>query len=146
MGRAYGDHPAFTSALLHSEVRGESQVSFHPIETSAYRQETGAEIPAEVVNKNGVQWQKLKDFPSNRVIADDDPILQYLSWFWRKGDGWNDMNTQLHEGLRQHVSHDRFWSFHDPAVRVPSIRGSGGKSDVLAHWTYSYPDPVRIGL
>lgn len=146
MGRAYGDHPAFGSALLHTEVRGESQVSFHPLEIEAYRKETSAEIPSEVMIKNGVQWQKLKDFPENRVIADDDPILKYLTWFWKTGDGWNELNTHLHDGLQKHVSRDRFWSFHDPAVRVPSISGSGGKSDVLAHWTYSYPDPIRIGL
>ncbi len=145
MSRAYGDHPAFHSALLHTEVRGESQVSFHPIEREAYRKATGAEIPADVTIKNGVQWEKLADFPSNRVIADDHPVLQYLKWFWKTGDGWNDLNTRLHEGLKQHA-HDQFWSFHDPAVRVPSIGGSGGKADVLAHWTYSYPDPVRIGL
>lgn len=146
MGRAYGDHPAFDSALLHTEVRGESQVSFHPLEAQAYRNETGLEVPSEVTIKNGVQWQKLKDFPKNRAIADDDPILKYLTWFWKKGDGWNDLNTRLHDGLKLTISNDRFWSFHDPAVRVPSISGSGGKSNVLSHWTYSYPDPVRIGL
>lgn len=146
MGRAYGDHPAFSSALLHTEVRGESQVSFHPLEVEAYRNATGNEPPDEVTIKNGVQWQKLANFPANRVIADDNPILKYLQWFWKTGDGWNGLNAQLHEGLRAHISHDNFWSFHDPAVRVPSIGGSGGKADVLAHWTYSYPDPVRIGL
>ncbi len=145
MGRAYGDHVAFDSALLHTEVRGESQVSFHPLEIEAYQKATGAEIPAEVTIKNGVQWDKLADFPNNRVIADDHPVLQYLTWFWKQGDGWNRLNTRLHQGLKQHT-HDQFWTFHDPAVRVPSIGGSGGTADVLAHWTYSYPDPVRIGL
>ncbi|WP_417737218.1 LamG domain-containing protein [Rosistilla oblonga] len=145
MGRAYGDHPAFSSALLHTEVRGETQVSFLPIEIEAYRKATGKEIPAEVTIKNGVQWQKLADFPKNRVIADDHPILQYLTWFWKTGDGWNELNTQLHEGLKQHT-HDGFWSFYDPAVRAPSIGGSGGRANVLSHWTYSYPDPIRIGL
>ena len=145
MGRAYGDHPAFHSALLHTEVRGESQVSFHPIEVDAYRKATGAEIPDAVTIKNGVRWQNLPEIPKNRVIADDDPVLRYLQWFWQEGDGWNGLHSRLHEGLKQHT-HDRFWTFHDPAARVPSISGSGGKADVLAHWTYSYPDPVRIGL
>jgi hypothetical protein len=146
MGRAYGDHPAFASALLHTEVRGESQVSFHPLEIDAYQTATGNAIPDEVTIKNGVQWQSLKDFPANRVIPDNHPVLQYLTWFWKNGDGWNELNTRLHDGLRQNVSQDGFWSFHDPAVRVPSISGSGGRADVLSHWTYSYPDPVRIGL
>ncbi len=144
MNRAYGDHPAYQGALLHTEVRGESQVSFHPIEIEAYRQATGLAIPDAVTIKNGVKYQSLPDFPKDRVIADDDPILRYLQWFWREGDGWNGLNTRLHEGLK--ADRDDFWTFHDPAVRVPSIGGSGGTADALAHWTYSYPDPVRIGL
>lgn len=146
LGKAYGDHPSFAAALLHTEVRGESQVSFHPAEIEAYRKATGAEIPHEVTIKNGVQYQQLADFPKDRVIADDNPILRYLRWFWQKGDGWNELNTRLHEGLKQNVDRDDFWTFYDPACRVPSIGGSGGKVDVLSHWTYSYPDPVRIGL
>ncbi|WP_417851234.1 LamG-like jellyroll fold domain-containing protein [Thalassoglobus sp.] len=146
VGKAYGDHPAFDAALLHTEVRGESQVSFHPQEIAAYREATGAEIPAEVVIKNGVQYQKLKDFPKDRVIADDHPILKFYQWFWQKGDNWNDLNTRLHNGLKQNVSNKDFWTFYDPAVRVPSISGSGGEADILSHWTYSYPDPIRIGL
>lgn len=146
LGRAYGDHRAFSAALLHTEVRGESQVSFHPEEIEAYRKATGGAIPDAVQIKNGVQYQKLANFPKNRVIADDDPVLQYLRWFWKRGDGWNGLNTKLHQGLKQHIDRDDFWTFHDPAVRVPSIAGSGGEADVLSHWTYSYPDPIRIGL
>ncbi|HRD05669.1 MAG TPA: hypothetical protein PK942_13195, partial [Verrucomicrobiota bacterium] len=37
-------------------------------------------------------------------------------------------------------------TFHDPAVRVASVYGSGGQADVISQWTYSYPDPIRIGL
>ena len=145
MSRAYGDHPALSAALLHSEVRDQSQVSFLPIDKEAYRKTTGAEIPDEITIKNGVQWQKLAGFPKDRVIADDDPILKYLKWFWQKGDGWNELDSRLNDGLKQNV-HQGFWTFYDPAVRIPSISGSGGNVDVLSHWTYSYPDPVRIGL
>ena len=144
--KAYGRHPAFGAALLHTEVRGESQVSFHPEEIAAYREATGADIPKETRIKNGVDYRKLADFPKDRVIPDDHPILQYLQWFWKQGDGWNGLNTRLHEGLKKNIGHDDFWTFHDPAVRVPSISGNGGAADVLSHWTYSYPDPIRIGL
>ncbi len=146
MGKVYGDHPSFAAALLHTEVRGESQVSFHPEEIAAYRKATGAEIPDEVTSKTGVEYQKLANFPKDRVIADNDPILQYLRWFWQKGDGWNELNTRVDQGLKQHIKSNEFWTFYDPACRVPSISGSGGNVDVLSHWTYSYPDPIRIGL
>lgn len=145
MSRAYGDHAALSAALLHTEVRGESQVSFLPIDREAYRKASGAEIPDEVTIKNGVQWEKIDGFPKDRVIADDDPILKYLKWFWQKGDGWNELHSRLNDGLKQNA-HEGFWTFYDPAVRQPSVSGSGGNVDVLSHWTYSYPDPVRIGL
>lgn len=146
LSRAYGDHPAFSSALLHTEVRGESQVSFHPHEISEAKEAIGTDIPDLVTIKNGVEYGKIPNFPKDRVIPDNHPVLRYLEWFWTKGDGWNDLNTQLNEGLKSEMERDDFWTFHDPAVRVPSIRGSGGNADVLAHWTYSYPDPIRIGM
>ncbi len=31
-------------------------------------------------------------------------------------------------------------------MRVPSVYGTGGDVDVLSQWTYSYPDPIRIGV
>ncbi|MCB1063072.1 MAG: LamG domain-containing protein [Verrucomicrobiae bacterium] len=146
LARAYGDHPAFAATLMHTEVRGESQVSFLPLEREAAKAALGAEIPEVVTIKNGVEYAKLPDFPANRVIADDDPILRSLQWFWTEGDGWNELNTKLNEGLKSGTKREDFWTFYDPAVRVPSIRGSGGTADVLSHWTYSYPDPIRIGL
>ena len=82
MAETYGDHPAFTAALIDSEVRDNSQVSFNPHAVEAYRTFAGVEIPVEVTNKTGVDWTKLANFPANRVIADNDPILRYLRWFW----------------------------------------------------------------
>ena len=45
-----------------------------------------------------------------------------------------------------HADRADLWTFHDPAVRVASVFGSGGEVDVLSQWTYSYPEPLRIGL
>ena len=33
----------------------------------------------------------------------------------------------------------------DPAVRTPSVWGNGGDVDVISQWTYSYPDPIKVG-
>ncbi len=145
MGQAYGSHPAFASALIHTEVRGESNLCFHEHDQQAFEQFAGFPIPSEVVNMRGVRYDQLPDFPADRVIPDDHPIYVYYKWFWKQGDGWNDLHTRLHEGLKTH-SHPGFWTFHDPAVRVASVWGSGGQVDVLSQWTYSYPDPIRIGL
>jgi hypothetical protein len=143
VAKAYGDHPAFTSALIDTEVRDSSQVSFNAVDVEAYKKFANADLPPEVSAKWGVDWTKLKDFPADRVIADDHPILKYLRWFWTVGDGWNGLHTALHKGVK---SSARQWTFFDPAVRQPSISGAGGSVDVISHWTYTYPDPQRIGM
>jgi hypothetical protein len=143
VAKAYGDHPAFTSALIDTEVRDSSQVSFNAVDVEAYKKFANADIPAEVSAKSGVDWTKLKDFPADRVITDDHPILKYLRWFWTVGDGWNGLHTALHKGVK---SSGKVWTFFDPAVRQPSISGAGGGVDVISHWTYTYPDPQRIGM
>lgn len=145
MAKAYGDHPAFTTALINSEVRDASQPSFNAVDLENYRKFANADIPPEVVTRGGVDWTKLKDFPADRVIADDHPILKYYRWFWTVGDGWNALHTALHKGLKSAGRKD-LWTFFDPAVRQPSISGAGGGVDVLSHWTYTYPDPQKIGM
>lgn len=142
---AYGDHPAFTMALVNTEVRDSSTPSFNEIDLANYRAFSGGDIPAEVLNRWGVDWKTLKDVPANRVIPEDHPVLKYYRWFWTVGDGWNGLHTALHEGLKQNAR-PGFRTFFDPAVRQPSLSGAGGDVDVLSHWTYTYPDPQRIGL
>lgn len=146
LGRAYGNHPAFAAALVSTEIRDHSQLSFHPLEIEAARKAIGRDLPEAAKIKNGVEYAKLPDFPENRVLSDDDPLLAFYRWFWTEGDGWNTLHTRLHEGLRGSVAREDFWTVFDPAVRAPSVGGSGGAVDVLSHWTYTYPDPVRIGL
>ncbi len=143
--KAYGDHPAFTTTLIDTEVRDHNALSFNPVDVENYRKFASAEIPAEAVNKWGVDYTKLKDFPANRLIPDDHPILKYYRWFWTVGDGWNGLHSALNKGIKSTGRRD-LWTFFDPAVRQPSISGAGGSVDVLSHWTYTYPDPQRIGL
>ena len=145
VAKAYGDHPAFAAALIDSEVRDGSQPSFNAVDTENYRKFAGTDIPAEVALRSGVVWGKLKNFPADRVVSDDDPILKYYRWFWTVGDGWNGLHSALNKGIKSSGRRD-LWTWFDPAVRQPSISGSGGSVDVLAHWTYTYPDPLCIGL
>ncbi len=143
--QSYGDFPAFDAALINSEVRDSSQVCFHEYDRAAYRAATGREYPDLVQIKNGVPYSKISDFPANRVVPDDHEILQFYRWFWREGDGWNAVQSAVNEGLKS-TGRDDLWTFFDPAVRVPSLWGSGGNVDFISHWTYTYPDPIRIGL
>jgi len=143
--RAFGRFPAFGAALIHSEVRDAAAPCFHEHDREAFRRATGQEIPAEAASPRGVDYRKLPQFPQDRIIPDDHPLLVYYRWYWKAGDGWNGLNTALCRGLRSGVRPD-FWTWHDPAVRVAKVGGSGGQVDVLSQWTYSYPDPIRIGL
>jgi hypothetical protein len=145
VARAYGSFPAFHGALLHTEVRDSAAPCFHEHDRAACRAATGADVP-EGVGKGGKKWDSIDGFPANRVVPDDHPLLTYLRWYWKEGDGWNGLNTAVHEGLKAGGVRPDFWTFHDPAVRVASTWGSGGAVDVLSQWTYSYPDPIRIGL
>jgi len=143
VAQTYGKYPAFQCALLHTEVRDGANLCFHEQDRAAFRQATGLEIPEEAQSKAGVEYTKLPDFPADRVIEDDNPLYRYYQWYWEEGDGWNGLNTALHEGLKSTGRQD-LWTFHDPAVRVASVLGSGGAVDYVSQWTYSYPDPIRI--
>jgi hypothetical protein len=144
VARTFGTHPAFAAALINTEVRDSSQVSFSAFDRAAYRAHAGADIPAEVETKNGVQWAKLADVPADRVIPDDHPVLAFYRWFWTVGDGWNGLHSAVHRGLESSGRTD-LWTWFDPAIRAASIGGSGGEVDVLGQWTYTEPSPLRVG-
>ena len=145
MAQTYGHFPAFGAALAHTEVRDAARPCFHEHDRQAFKKATGLDIPDEVKSPRGVPYSVVKDFPADRVIDDDHPIYRYYQWYWKEGDGWNQANSELTRGLKS-TGRDDFWVFHDPAVRVASVYGSGGEVDVISQWTYSYPDPIRIGI
>ncbi len=140
----YGDHPAFDGCLVHSEMRDHSELCYHDYDRAACRRATGRDYPELATSKYGVRYNTIKGFPADRVVPDDYPLLAFYRWFWKEGDGWNQLHTAAHEGLRQHTR-PGFWTWFDPVVRVPSVWGSGGQVDVLSTWTYSYPDPLKMG-
>lgn len=137
--------PVATASLIDTEVRDGSRPSFHDIDKEAYKEFSGKEIPKEIAGARGVPRGSIAGFPANGVLPDDFPVLEYLRWFWRVGDGWNKLHSIVHHELKKGFGDD-FWTWFDPAVRAPSIWGSGGDVDYLSQWTYSYPDPGKIAL
>lgn len=143
VGQAYSRFPAFGAALIHTEVRDGANCCFHSHDLEAFRKFAGFEVPKEASARWGVSYASLPGAPPSRVIPDNHPVLLYYRWYWKQGDGWNELNSQVARGLRTAMGKD-FWTFHDPAVRVASVYGSGGEVDTISQWTYSYPDPIRI--
>ncbi len=144
VGKTFGGHPALEAALIHSEVRDSTNLCFHDHDWEAVRQKLGFDIPPEATSKWGVRYSTIKDFPAERVVSEDHPLLRFYRWFWKEGDGWNGLHSAVHQGLIEQAG-QRIWTWFDPAVRVPSIWGSGGQVDVISQWTYTYPDPIKIG-
>jgi hypothetical protein len=143
--KTLGDLPSFKASLIHTEVRDATRLSFHEIDKAAYKKFSGQNIPVTVSSIRGTLYHALSDFPANRIVPDNYPILEYLRWFWKVGDGWNELNTLVSKGVHSTGRSD-IWTWFDPAIRVPSVWGSGGKVDVISQWTYSYPNPLDIGL
>jgi hypothetical protein len=144
VGKLFGGHPALEAALIHSEVRDSTNLCFHDHDREAVRRKLGFDIPPEATSKWGVRYSTIKDFPPERVVSDDHPLLRFYQWFWKEGDGWNELHSAVHRGLKE-TAGEKIWTWFDPAVRVPSIWGSGGQVDVISQWTYTYPDPIKIG-
>ena len=145
-----GDHPAFDGALINSEVRDGSLPSFGSgVEPAAFKKFAGFEVPRTISGKSPMPYNGDPSFPWDRVISSKRKDLVFLRWFWDTGDGWNPLQTLLsrtmHETLKGFEHKKRFFTFYDPATRVPPRWGSGGEVDMLGQWTYTYPDPIKIG-
>lgn len=142
--RTFGQFPGLQASLVHSEIRDATNLCFHEHDRQAFRAFAGYDIPEALVDANGLNHSRIEGFPKDRIIPDDDPTLTFYKWFWKTGDGWNPLHTQVHKGLKS-TGRDDMWTFFDPAVRAPSIWGSGGEVDFISQWTYSYPDPIKMG-
>lgn len=148
IAQAYGHFPALQFVDVHSEVRDASRPCFHEHDRAAFKAATGSDMPGlpePVAHMRGVSYTALKGFPANRIIPDNHPLYVYYKWLWKEGDGWNALHTALDRGLKSTGRQDLV-TFFAPAVRAASVWGSGGGVNQLGHWSYSYPDPIRVGM
>ena len=150
--RVFGTHPAFGGILPCSELRDGTFPSFRT-EPELYKAATGQDVPAEVVQNTAPRNLAPTRFPDG-VVPDDDPLLNYYRWFWTGGDGWPAFNSAVAQEYRKvaggYLDGSKaqqarpFFSFYDPAVRVPARWGSGGGVDVLSQWIYAVPEPLAV--
>ena len=136
--------PAFGAALLHTEVRDNVEPVFHKHDFEAFRKASGSNIPAGNRLPMALTTMRVPGFPADHVIPDNQPLYVFYRWFWKAGDGWNGLNTALHRGLKSTGRRD-LWTFHDPAVRVPCVYGSGGEATSLAVDLF-VSDPLNLAV
>ena len=143
-GKLYGNHPALYGTLVNTERRDRVLPSLDRASQKRYRDETGDEIPREVNGKLAPYYLSCPNFPADRIVADDYPLLKYYRWFWKGGDGFPGLNSEMAKSFKEGAGRDDLVVMFDPAVRVPPLWGSGGKVDLLNQWVYAYPEPFRV--
>ena len=142
-------HPAVIGIQNQSEIRDRSHPSFTPEMRAAYRMYSGHDIPAAVTNsptvecRNPPHWRTLKDFPKDRVVDDDYPLLDFYVWTWQKGDGWVKCMDESTRVFEKALGRPIFAHF-SPSLRTPPLDGVNGDISVLGHWTYPYPEPYSV--
>ena len=146
VAQTFGHFPALQAALIHTEIRDGTGLCFHEHDRAAYRAETGQEIPEAAIGVNGVNYSRLADFPATRIIPDDHPLLRFYHWFWKEGDGWNALHSQVHRGLKsagRDGSVDVFRSGRACTQRLGQRRRSG--CHLAVDLFLSRPDQDRPG-
>lgn len=143
-------HPVIGGVQVASEIRDRCHPSFTPEMKAAYRAETGCDVPEEILNnnqdkigRNPPRWKTRKDFPKDRVVEDDDPILRFYVWSWLKGDGWCDVLTGIGSAFRKGRGAHVFTEF-SPWLRTPPLWEANGDIDFLRNWEYPYPEPYKM--
>ena len=140
--QAIGDHPAWEMVLSNSEVRDASFLSYAHQEPENFKKFAGFPVPEHTRSRN---YKTIDNFPWDQIISDQHKELVFQSWFWREGDGWNPLHELISDTLHKYIKRPNFVVFYDPATRTPAQWGSGGRIDAISQWTYTNPDPIKIG-
>jgi len=143
-------HPVIGGVQVASEIRDRCHPSFTPEMKAAYRAEMGCDVPDEVLNntmektgRNPPRWKTRNDFPKDRVVEDDDPVLRFYVWSWLRGDGWCDVLTDIGSAFRKGRGAQVFTEFA-PWLRSPPMWAANGDIDFIRNWEYPYPEPYKV--
>ena len=141
---AVENHPAFAGVMTSSEVRDHAFPSYTEDARKSWEKYSGVKvIPQAGSGRVAPHYSRLTDFPADRVIPEDYELLRYYRWYWKHGDGWNDLQTLVRNAYESKIKHPII-SYYDPVNRVPPLWGSGGNVSHINEWTYVYPEPYNI--
>lgn len=144
---AFRDYSTWSGVLLDSAPRSEAQPGYSAAEKEAYRKYSGQDIPSVVKGGGGVDWRKLPDFPVDRMLPDNHPVLRYYRWFWSEGSGWKAVNEAWCNGMdRRRQDRADVWTLHAPAVCQPSIASASKNVLRFGDRSIDTRDPRLAGL
>lgn len=125
------------------EVRVSSLPSLGTTAQADYRSFAGTDIPDGVGGRAAPHWSKIADFPKDRLLDPDYPLLKYYKWFWQQGDGWSSANDAASSAFSEGLGRPGV-SVYAPALRMPYLWGIAGHNTHLADWIYVSPHPFNI--
>ena len=125
------------------EVRVSSLPSLGATAQAAYRSFAGTDIPVAAEGRAAPHWSKIADFPKDRLLDPDYPLLKYYKWFWQEGDGWSPANDAASAAFSEGLGRPAI-SVYAPALRMPYLWGIAGRNTHLSDWIYVSPHPFNI--
>lgn len=142
-------HPALVGIEPANEVRFGSHLSFTPAVLAAWRAHSGLDVPPEVMAmddptaRNPPHWSSIAGFPSDRVVPDDYPILDFYRWCWQEGDGWKGYCDEVLVAFCRGAGRD-VRGMYSPALRTPALWNVIGGMGIVRNWDYPNPEPYHL--
>lgn len=140
------DLPAFSGINIFSEVesRGSYYIKDYPDSGKRFKAATGLPLSSDFKFRSGTSGVKLKDFPVDGVIPDKYPAYVFYKWFWMEGRGWTKKFREVADAFKSWKP--SILTFHDPALRMPSLKNRCKGLDMINHWHYTTHDPKNLAF
>jgi hypothetical protein len=142
----YRNFHAWAAVWFKASALGQTQPGFSKAAAESYRKYSGQDVPAEI-QVGAVDWRQLPDFPKDRVLPDDHPVLRYYQWFWSEGNGRKAANEAWYRAYeRRKQDRPHTWTLHDSCVRQPSKAGAYSSAMFIGDQSLDARDPLLAGL
>ena len=136
--RQLHSYPSLRHVMFHSEWQ--QPFCVNDVAVKMAQEEVGLDV-REFLADDG----RLKSFDASTIeggLMDDDyPRYRFLQWWWQRGHGTALLNDMLHDLAKSHREDLITW--HEP-YRLAPVRYSHKGLDMIATWTYGYPDIKRL--
>jgi len=81
-------------------------------------------------------------FPKDGIVEDNNKYRQFYLWWWNEGLGVPEANLAAAREIKRFLPRTTVW--FEP-FRLAPVLGTARGLDMLATWSYTFPDPKYIG-